>query len=482
MKKKNKIILLISLFLIVISVITILLFGNRYNYVYKARYIDHVSYDIEGNNVKVIKQRVKGNDYILTLSSIKKGKTYIVISDGDLSSMESFYVHSSGIITKESFFGDCNLGILIPISFIIIIIMILYSVIDEYKTGMKENMYQYKNILYLGLAIFLSVSVIINILFLFNNYNGLLGLVDRIASSFNNFALLLLPIAFLTSICVIVFTFILIRKEGLNIRNFLGIVLGLFFCLCTVTPEILYRLFYNSSVIDIHNQNGLGVYFFDFVETSISLIVTYLESVFLSTAIIGIKAAKRIPSFDKDFIIILGCQIREDGSLTNLLKSRVDRAIEFREMQLMNTNKDLIFIPSGGKGNDEIISEGDAIHNYLISRGIKEKNIIVENKSKNTHENMTFSNKIIKSKKKTANICYSTNNYHVFRAGVIASNLGIKVEGIGAKTKTYFWINAFIREFIAELYIERKRHILINILVLISIILIQVIFYFGNVL
>ena len=41
-------------------------------------------------------------------------------------------------------------------------------------------------------------------------------------------------------------------------------------------------------------------------------------------------------------------------------------------------------------------------------------------------------------------IAFSTTNYHVFRSGVFASRQGIRAEGIGAKTKIYFWINAFI--------------------------------------
>lgn len=69
-------------------------------------------------------------------------------------------------------------------------------------------------------------------------------------------------------------------------------------------------------------------------------------------------------------------------TLTNLLESRVDKAIEFRNKQLASTGKDLIFVPSGGKGNDEIISEGLAMKKYLLSKGIKENHILLEDRSK----------------------------------------------------------------------------------------------------
>ena len=46
----------------------------------------------------------------------------------------------------------------------------------------------------------------------------------------------------------------------------------------------------------------------------------------------------------------------------------------------------------------------------------------------------------------------------MFRSGVIANNEGIDCEGIGSKTKWYFYANALIREFLANLFIQRKQH------------------------
>ena len=54
------------------------------------------------------------------------------------------------------------------------------------------------------------------------------------------------------------------------------------------------------------------------------------------------------------------------------------------------------------------------------------------------------------------------------------------MEGIGSNTKAYFWINAFIREFIGTLYSERKKHIIIFILIIIVIIMMIGISYLAN--
>ena len=231
-----------------------------------------------------------------------------------------------------------------------------------------------------------------------------------------------------------------------------------------------------SQKINIFNLNGPGPYIYNFVETLVYLVISYLECILIGTIIVAIKSVKKKPKYDKDYIIILGCQIRKDGTLTPLLKGRVDEAIKFRNEQLNNTGKDIIFIPSGGQGSDEIISEGEAIKNYLLEQGIDDKHILVENKSKNTYENIKFSNKLAKK----GNVCFSTTNYHVLRAGLIATEQNLKLEGIGSKTKAYFWINAFIREFIGTLYKERKKHILVFGILMIVILLMVIVTYLSN--
>ena len=69
------------------------------------------------------------------------------------------------------------------------------------------------------------------------------------------------------------------------------------------------------------------------------------------------------------------------------------------------------------------------------------------------------------------------NAIDVFRSGVIASNQGINCEGIGSKTKWYFYTNALIREFIATLFQEKKKHIALLILINISLL---VLIYIGK--
>ena len=76
---------------------------------------------------------------------------------------------------------------------------------------------------------------------------------------------------------------------------------------------------------------------------------------------------------------------------------------------------------------------------------------------------------------------FSTTNYHVFRAGVLAEQQGLHAEGIGSKTKSYFWINAFVREFIAAVYSERYNHLfIIGVMILLTLAMIFTV-YLSNI-
>ena len=60
-----------------------------------------------------------------------------------------------------------------------------------------------------------------------------------------------------------------------------------------------------------------------------------------------------------------------------------------------------------------------------------------------------------------------------------ASKQGIKAEGIGSRTKRYFWVNAFIREFVATLSSERKRHVKICLSLILLVLIMILVMYFS---
>lgn len=488
MKKiNNKIkVLLLTVFLIIISVTWIIINGKTYSFQIDIGDDIINAEDLEiliepADILKCVDQKLEDGILYLKVEAIKEGKTHLDIRYKGETYYSTLYVHKSGIIAADNYLGKITGGEIIPISVIIFLGYILYLSIKKYRMILKENMYQYNNITYLGFIIFLVFAIITQLLSLMNYNSGLIGTIKQTLGTFTGFSIFLLPIAFVISILVIYSNIVLVRKEGMSWKNLLGLILGVFFCFSTILPDIVNNFLQSATFVDVHKEGGIANHIQMFCETTVYSIVAYLECILIGTIVLGIKSAKHIPEFNKDYIIILGCQIKKDGSLTNLLKSRVDRAIEFRTMQKDSTGKDLIFVPSGGKGQDEVISEAQAMKNYLLSQGIDEKDILIEDKSKNTYENIKFSNEIIKTKNKDAKIAFSTTNYHVFRAGIIGTKQNINAEGIGAKTKTYFWTNAFIREFIATLYSEKKKHIGIMLGITLGTIIMVGLVYVSNI-
>ena len=171
------------------------------------------------------------------------------------------------------------------------------------------------------------------------------------------------------------------------------------------------------------------------------------------------------PEKNKDYMIILGCGIRKDGTPSPLLKGRVDRALKFYREQLAETGKPLTFIPSGGQGPDEVISESESMKRYLMEKGVPEDRILLEDRSTSTYENMLFSKNVLRADDPADNhdgrIVYATTNYHVFRSGLMARRVKMRAVGIGAKTRWYFWPNAAVREFVGLLTEHRLKQSLI---------------------
>ena len=387
-----------------------------------------------------------------------------------------FIVLSSLIISKTNMSNNVDLSKAIEIILILFLIRVSYGCTLYIRKLYKENKYSYSIIMNVALLIFININILrlIDLLILNWNIMSITDIYNNTLESFSFFAMLTLPCIILLSVYSIVSNIILIKKEGFSIYNILGIFLGILSLIGLVGSQAMYmitsRLLRGNELIIIKKL----------IDIFINISLSYFYTLIIATLYCNIKAGNHIPSYDKDCIIILGCKIRDDGSLPPLLKARADKAIEFAKNQFNETKKKILFIPSGGQGKDEIIPEALAIRNYLIKNGIDSKQIIIEDKSTSTIENMKYSKDKIDKVKKNAKISFSTTNYHVFRSGVIANECGINCEGIGSKTKWYFYTNALIREFIANLVQEKKRHIGLLIIIFIFMLTLIIIGYYYN--
>ena len=230
----------------------------------------------------------------------------------------------------------------------------------------------------------------------------------------------------------------LVRHEGFHPKNVLGVGIGL----ALVAGEALAFYLYGRDLSGSERQIRLWNTLCNVYATAFAC----FECVLAGAIVCGLKAARHVPAPDADYILILGCRFRRDGTLTPLLQGRVDRAISFWSRQLETTGREAVLVPSGGQGPDEPIAEAEAMRRYLVARGIPQDHILLEDRSANTYQNMEYSKALIRRRSPGAKVVYATTNYHVFRSGVWANLAGLPAEGMGSRTKWWYWPNAFMRE------------------------------------
>lgn len=171
-----------------------------------------------------------------------------------------------------------------------------------------------------------------------------------------------------------------------------------------------------------------------------------------------------------DYVIVLGARVREDG-LSKSLQKRLDKAIEY-----LDQNPSTILVLSGGRGEDEPISEAEAMRDYLVFNGVQPEQLILEMRSHSTVENIAYSRVAIeeyqaeKKEKKQDNPIFMkpgtflevpdkpikigvlTSDFHVFRAQQIAKKWGIPdIYGISCESDPVLFIHFCVRECAAIL-------------------------------
>ena len=153
-------------------------------------------------------------------------------------------------------------------------------------------------------------------------------------------------------------------------------------------------------------------------------------------------AAKRADRVDADALIVLGAAVHGDR-VTWVLSNRLDTAADY-----LDAHPDTVCIVSGGQGDGESVTEASAMQKYLVERkGIDANRILVEDKATSTLENFQFSKALIEERiGDQVRIAFVTTDFHVFRAGRVATKAGISAVGIAATDVWYIRINNFLRE------------------------------------
>lgn len=279
------------------------------------------------------------------------------------------------------------------------------------------------------------------ILYIGQYYN--IKILLMISGLFLLILLISVPILYIAMTITMISTGIkLMKREGVSLSHLLSFLMGLGIVMSSIVlPFVRDRMDIRWIIVMM-----------DFFLLSFSYFV--MGFIIYGSAALSYKLA--FDKKDKDFLIVLGAGLSGDR-VTPLLAARIDVAIKYYKEQ----EKKCKIIMSGGQGPDEVISEAQAMKNYALEQDIPEEDIIMEDKSTNTRENLLFSSNLIKSygiEKPKA--MFFTSNYHVFRAGLLSRELGLSYQGKGANTKLYYSLSAFIREYIGVLYMKKNKTIM----------------------
>ena len=146
--------------------------------------------------------------------------------------------------------------------------------------------------------------------------------------------------------------------------------------------------------------------------------------------------------------VVLGAQVKPWGPSINL-QQRIDAAEKY-----LRANPDSKAVLSGGKGDDEHISEAECMYEVLTDCGIDAGRLYKEDNSKNTQQNIKYSFEIIKEKELNESLAIVTDSFHQLRARLIVRKQGIStpVGAVNAHNGKIGIINYptyFVREWIA---------------------------------
>ena len=145
---------------------------------------------------------------------------------------------------------------------------------------------------------------------------------------------------------------------------------------------------------------------------------------------------------DFDAIVVLGAQVKPDGTPNTQLSWRLDAAAAVWQQHPVP------IVVCGARGADEPLPEAEAMRIYLLGRGIPEEFILMDPDSFNTRQNLINAKKLLEGKN-AGRVLIVSSDYHVPRAMALAGDLGFQAEGLGAPCKPEYWIKNHFREALA---------------------------------
>lgn len=182
----------------------------------------------------------------------------------------------------------------------------------------------------------------------------------------------------------------------------------------------------------------------------IAILMLLLAVVVLAFVVTGIVIMTfSSGSGEFDYLLVLGTTVNGTEP-SSMLRDRINAAYTY-----LRDNEGVVAILSGGKGDENNLSEAQCMFNELTAMGIDPARLRMEDRATSTVENFSFSMALIEGETgvRPEKLGVLSSEFHLLRADMFARREGVNAVTIPAKTSDpgTFW-SYFLREIVLVWY------------------------------
>ena len=180
----------------------------------------------------------------------------------------------------------------------------------------------------------------------------------------------------------------------------------------------------------------------DWLKRIVAVVICIGLMYFCAVEYLVVSNAKTDADPQRSYLIVLGAAVHGDRPSLSLYH-RLSSALDY-----LNSYPESKAVLSGGQGKGENLSEALCMHDWLVSSGIEEDRLILEDRSTSTMENLQFSwEKLQELGCAPDDVAILSSNYHLYRAKTMARSLGMDPVGVcGVMGYPIYTLGMFIRE------------------------------------
>ena len=144
---------------------------------------------------------------------------------------------------------------------------------------------------------------------------------------------------------------------------------------------------------------------------------------------------------DMDCILVLGCKVGADGTLSHMLEDRLRQGVALYDLGAAPN-----LLMSGDHGTAEY-DEVDAMKRYAVDAGIASQDVFMDHAGFSTYESVYRAKEVFQARR----VIIVTQEYHLYRALMVAREMGLEAYGVAVNYRTYVGQTARdIREILAR--------------------------------